>query len=195
MTLKPLLTVMIVASLFAILFGILLPSSAISIHGVKAIASVVTSFVPCVSVIANSARDSARAEITWSVQWLFAPAYLIVLIWSGNPWGIAMRTSIIKTCKERANSRCNPWTVILGISCLFAFILSDFGVINFVSFFKGDIFKGDPLELPILLRVPFESNIGMALYGWFVPLGVAMFYWLFLLLIVNFKLYLKKQNH
>lgn len=191
---RPLLKTMVIASIFAMLFGLLLPARVISLGVIKAFANFVASVVPCVSVIANGASNPSRAEITWAVQWLFAPVYFIVLMNTANPWRKEMRRAIVKTCRERKNSRCNPFGIAFVIACLGVMILSDFGVVNFGSFYQGDMFRGNPSQLPILLRAPFESNMAMTIYGWVIPLAVALYYELFLLLTVNFKLYLNKQD-
>jgi hypothetical protein len=189
MTIRPLIKIMILAALLAIGTGFLLPSVIIAASSMKFLVNIIASLVPCVSVIAHNAIDPIRAEVTWAVQWMFFPIYLFLWFWVAPVWGKEMKGAALKKSSELPGTGGKRFALLFGILALGTLVLSDAGLINVWSFIRGSVFQGNPSLLPILLRAPFVSKAGMVLYAWLIPLINATAYWMFFMLIVNFKSY------
>ena len=189
MTIRPLLLVMFIAALTAFGTGFFFPIDVILEEHVQVYSRFISELVPCISVMVQHALNPARAQFTLAVQWTFFPIYLITWFWTGPVWSKEMKQAILKETAKSTSIVKRRVGAILSIVVLGSLILTDFGVINAMSFFRGTIFVGDPLTFPNMLRAPFTSNFGMVLYAWFIPLSVAMYYWMFLLLTVNIREY------
>jgi len=189
MTARPVFIAMFVSALLAATTGFFLSSDAITSKYIASFSSLVAQIVPCVSVMAQNAIDPSRAQITWALQWTCFPIILMIWLWSGPVWSKEMKQAILKETSESSSIGKRRLVLILTVFALGSVILSDFGVVDLWSFFRGSIFYGVPSKMPLILRVPFTSNFGMALYAWFVPIAEAFCYWMFLLLVVNFKSY------
>lgn len=195
MSLRPILIVMAIAAILAIITGFFLSDEIINTNGLQVFSGYIAEIFPCVSVVANHSINPARAALIWSVQWLFFPIYLFVWLIALKPWSAVMKIAVVKQVATLSRGHC--LMVIPGIMILSAFILSDFGLINFLSFFRGDIFETSRQtinKLPTVLSLPYISNIGMVFYAWLIPLCNAIIYWLFLFFFVNFKFYIRTRN-
>lgn len=180
---------MILAACFAIITGAILPMDFVLHSNVQSFTNFVASIAPGVSVMSEKAVNPARAGLTWAVQWLFLPFYLFMAFACEPITTKEYKEQVIKHTRNVASLFKYRLLVVTALFIIASFILSDFGVINGISFFRCSIFLGDIAELTRSLRAPFTSNIGMIFYAWFMPLGVTWYYWLFSALLLNFRLF------
>ena len=150
----------------------------------------IASIFPGASIMSDRAINPSRAELTWAIQWLLFPAHLGLWYITMPICGRLLRESIIDATRNAPSIIKRRLGIIFGILVLAYLILSDFDIVDDGSFFRYSLFTGEPSELPRLLRTPFASTFGMALYAWLIPMITACYYWKFSVLIVNFRIYM-----
>lgn len=168
----------------------MLPMELILSSNLKVFVHFVASIFPGVSAMSERAINPSRAELTWAIQWLLFPAHLGIWFITMPVCGRLLRESIIEATRNAPSIIKRRLVIICGILVLAYLILSDFGIVDDGSFFRCSLFAGEPSELPRLLRIPFTSTFGMALYAWLIPMITACYYWAFSVLIVNFRIYM-----
>lgn len=180
----------VTAALLAIVTGFILPMDIILLSNVKIFTHFVSSFFPGVSAMSGRAINPARAELTWALQWIFFPIYLCLLFMKNPIYGKKVTESFNKSTRKSPITNKERFMLLVGVTLMVYGILADFGVGEGPGFFRGTIFEGNISKLPASLRAPFTSNVGMVLYAWFIPIATALYYWGFLLFVVNFRSYI-----
>ena len=137
----------------------------------------------------NSARKRTRSGLTWAVQWIMATVDVVVYFSVAPPWTTAYRAAVEKNCAELTRRGKGFGTLFFGLAILAGFILSDLGIVRFISFTRGTMFAGPINEVPYMLRAQFLSRFGLVFYAWIIPLCTATYYWLFVSIVVNFRRY------
>jgi hypothetical protein len=189
MSTRPLFLFTIFTAFVAAVTGFFYSSELFSNNSIQSYSHFVSEIVPSVSIMSRNAISPSRAELTWALQWSFFPIYLGIWLWTGSVWSKEMKQAILKETSETPNIVKRRIGAVLVILVLGSLILTDFGIIDVWSLYRGTLFEGDPSTFPGILRAPFVSNFGMALYAWFLPLAEALCYWMFLLLTVNIREY------
>ena len=149
----------------------------------------VANVVPSILIMSKRAIYPPIAEISWAIQWLFFPFYMLTLFAFNVPWSKGLEEEFKKNRYGVRYGLGHTVGSYLALVAIASMILSDIGVIDFVSFIRGCGLEveEDITSAPALIRAPLTSNFGMLLYAWFIPFFVALFYWAFVCMLLNPK--------
>jgi hypothetical protein len=188
----PLLAVYAIAALVAFACAALVPDRIVGARVTIELCQAIAHYAPSVTVMSAHSLEPMRIQFIWAIQWLFFPIYILVWYITATPWSPEM----CKAARVQAEtlSRAHNATAIVGIVVSLVLILSDFGIIDGVSFLRGTLFEvnGDISNLPLKLREPFMSTFSMVFYAWVIPSGNAWVYWMLVYLVVNSRLFIGK---
>jgi hypothetical protein len=187
-SLRPLLLCMAASAVVAVCASFV----PVARHGAATVIENILWLVPSVERISRETPDPEISEIILLSQWLFAPAYALIWFYCLAPWSprmrqVAMRKSQTLTPVQRAAG--------LPIAILFfvAWLLGDFGIIHFPTFYNGEFLY--PLDHAVpQLRIIHTSRIAMAIYAWIGPLAEVWVIWMLCLFVVNAKAYFSPQQ-
>jgi hypothetical protein len=188
-SLSPLFIAIGVSLLTAILTVYLLPIDIVKSETSSSLTVHIGKVFPGTLVASMGSFDPARSGLTWAVQWIMAAVYLVIYFYIGPPWTTAYRAAVEKNCAELTRRGKGFGTMFFGLAILAGLILSDLGIVHFISFTRGTIFAGPINEVPYILRTQFLSRVGLAFYAWIIPLCTATYYWFFVAIVVNFRRY------
>jgi len=189
---RPLYIALSLGAAAAVLTTFVMPDRVVLNSAIQSFADMVASVVPCVDVAAKRAREPARTELTWAVQSVFGAAYFVLLLIVQTPWSRRARIEFINQYKP-PRRKPNRFVCVIGFLAIGWLIFADFGVTPGMSFYRGDAVIARPGNFPGLYGNPGETNFIMAFSAWFIPLGIAYYYFIFLLLIFNAKFLLARK--
>lgn len=155
----------------------------------RSLADMVANIVPSILIMSKRAVYPPIAEISWAIQWLFFPIYILTLFISNVPWSKTLEDELKKNRYGVRYGLGHTVVSYLAMAAIACMILSDVGVVNLFSFIRGCGLEldGEISRAPALIRAPFTSNFGMLIYAWFIPFGVAFVYWGFVCMLLNPK--------
>lgn len=188
-SLFPLFIAIAVSLLTAILTAYILPTDIVKSETSRLLAVEIGKAFPGTLVASMGSFDPARSGLTWAVQWIMATVDVVVYFYIAPPWTTAYRAAVEKNCAELTRRGKGFGTMFFGLAILASIILSDLGIVRFLSFTRGTLFAGPINEVPYMLRAQFLSRFGLVFYAWIIPLCTATYYWLFVSIVVNFRRY------
>lgn len=186
---SPLIISIVVSLLTAILTVYILPTDIVKSETSRLLAVQVGKAFPGTLVASMGSFEPARSGLTWAVQWIMATVDIVVYFYIAPPWTKAYRAAVEKNCAELTRRGKGFGTLFFGLAILAGFILSDLGIVHFISFTRGTLFAGPINDVPYMLRAQFLSRFGLVFYAWIIPLCTATYYWMFVSIVVNFRRY------
>lgn len=148
--------------------------------GFRAIAN----FIPSVSAIAKYSLNPDLAATICSIQWLFAPVYLGLYLFTA-PWSSRMRDSVRDKAKQFKFK--HKFFFVIGTLYLIAYFLGDMDVLNFPTFFNGKLVSPPDVNI---LRIIYVNNIALAVYASLAVVAECTLLWFLSVFLLNFKVYL-----
>jgi hypothetical protein len=147
--------------------------------------------VPSAIAISNEMSDPNASEAILVVQWLFTPIYLFFWFYFYPPWSSRMRRTVAMTSQTMTEAK---RTIGLAVGTLFfgAWLLGDFQIIDFPTFFNGKYVYPINQAVP-QLKLIYVSRFALTLYAWIGPVAEAAIIWMFFVLVLNAKIYLFPQ--
>jgi len=117
--------------------------------------------VPSVPSISSETRNMEASEIVLLTQWLFAPVYAFVWFYTAPPWAPRMRYTILLKARTFTPAK-RSIGMPLGTLVLAAWLLGDFGIIGFPTFYNGKF--AYPLDHAVpQIKLIYGSPIALAI--------------------------------
>lgn len=137
--------------------------------------------------VAQSSESPTAVVLIMGYQWVFLPWYAAVWFIMVNPLNKATRTAMeAKAASLRPGQRI---LFVAGFLYLVAYVLGDFGVISFPTFFNAR--WAYPLSTASLFLHPiYRSRGALMLYAWISPMCEAGLWFMLCNAIVNFRAFL-----
>ena len=142
--------------------------------------------VPSTARISAATLDPNAAQIVLSAQWALFPVHLLSWFYAGLPWSRKVRRSAeIKARTLKGSQR-----VLFAVGYIFlgAWLLGDFGLIDFPTLYNGGYVYPPESAVP-QLHIIYTSNFVLTVYAWMSPLMEVGCLWMFLLFTFNFRAY------
>jgi len=141
--------------------------------------------VPAIAIASGISNNPDACRFTMSTQWILSIFYIFTLIVGYFPFMAVMKVAAHRASQIKPVSHMS----LRGLGfCLFgfAYILGDFGVTRFPTFFNGIYFSGKhPLALFVYI---INSPLFMPLFSWLSAFVTIMFYWMCLYVIANYSI-------
>lgn len=176
----------VLAGVIAISFGIAQPRN-VRLESVHKIVKFMCDIVPTIHGISTYTSNPSWSELLISIQWVFAPIYLITWFTVFSPFSGKLKNKINDISIKM--SRGQRIAVIIGLVVLTAYFLSDMGILDIPTLFNGKLAYPPATATP-LLRPIYRSWLFLSLYAWistFVECGMLR---AFAVLAVNLKTYM-----
>lgn len=189
--LRPILRCLAAAAAVAAICCLVVPSSAVKTALVQIIPSL-RRLVPSVANISREMLDPEESEIILIVQWWFAPIYLFIWFYFYPPWSLRMRRTVAIACQTLSEVK-RTIGLTIGILFLGAWLLGDFQIIDFPTFYNAKYVYPLTEAVP-QLKLIYISRVALTIYAWVGPIVEASIVWMFFVLVLNAKTYLSPQR-
>jgi hypothetical protein len=149
-----------------------------------------------VPAIAKSLAFSPYPEkcgFVMTVQWFLFWVYAVVLFVGYFPMAPTIRVAI----RRRMATKPTSHMFLRGVGFLafaVAYILGDFSVIHFPTFFNGGMIAAEIIHSIWSIAAMIEDPVWMPFIAWLAPLATAIIYWGTLYALVNFKLLVEQDD-
>ncbi len=189
--LRPILRAFLLAAAAAAICFFIAPTSQVKSALVPIVPSLLR-LVPSVATISSEMSDPEASEITLLVQWFFVPIYLFIWFYFYPPWSLRMRRTVAIT-SQTLTERKRTLGLAIGIIFFGAWLLGDFGIIAFPTFYNARYVY--PLNEGVpQLKLIYISRTALTIYAWVGPIAEASIAWMFFVLVLNAKTYLSVQK-
>ncbi|MFC4526329.1 hypothetical protein ISN76_19110 [Dyella halodurans] len=128
-----------------------------------------------------------KCSFVMTIQWLLFLLYAALLFIGYWPVAPTIRVAIRRSASLRPVPHAFLRLAVFLIVA-FAFILGDFSVIHFPTFFNGDMITDDSSHSVLSLSRLIANSSTMPLISWFVVFASVFIYWGAFYVLVNFKL-------
>jgi hypothetical protein len=157
-------------------------------YGLTGILRAVMRLVPSVATISNATADPGASEVILAIQWPFLLLYLFLWFHFFPPWSRRMRQTISNS-RQRFSIERRVISIAIGALFLGAWLLGDFNLIDFPTFFNGKYVSPIAGAVP-QLKLIYASRVALSLYAWVGPIVESTILWMFLVIVLNAKIYL-----
>ncbi|WP_266182358.1 hypothetical protein [Dyella humicola] len=144
-------------------------------------------YIPSAACIAASSPSPARFAFVYGVQWLAVIPYLYYWFIVVPPWAKGVRDA--SRAKAASLSTKQRMTFLLGVVLLALYMLGNLGLIGFPTFFNGH-FACAGERSPAILASIHDHWLALAIYGALAVFCECTVAWMFVLSLVNFRVYL-----
>jgi hypothetical protein len=189
--LQPLLLCMGVAALVAIA-SVIISSLPVARNSAAGVIENILWLVPSVGRISQQMRNPESGEIILLPQWLFVPAYTFIWFYFLAPWSPRMRESALLKSRTLTPAK-RAIGLPVAILFLVVWLLGDFGLIDFPTFYNGEFLYPPSHAVPQLSLI-YASSIALAIYAWVGPLAEVCVAWLLCVIVLNAKIYFSPDS-
>lgn len=157
-------------ALIALIVSALCAAGILDGFGNSALITFLSNIIPGTDSVATRTAYPVTARVTFSIQWLFFPVYLVLMCAYRLPF------KPIRPCSVAARRDLRSRAVrVLPMTLMFLLpMLVDWDVLPGPSFFRGSVWQPDFA----LTTLPYDGRSGLALAGFVTPVVEALIYWL-----------------
>jgi hypothetical protein len=189
--LRPVFICLIMAGIVAVITSSIVLTSAVG-YWLSRVLPLMVRLVPSIATISGGTANPMISAIILAIQWLFAPVYVFLWFYLFPPWSRRMAQTI-SNAREKLPSGRRVVGMSIGIIFFSAWLLGDFGVIDFPTFYNGKYVYPLAGAVP-QLKLVYGSSTLLAIYAWFGPFAEALILWMFFVTTLNANRYYASRD-
>ena len=152
-----------------------------------------TNHVPAISKSLALSTYPKKCSFVMTIQWFLFWVYTILLFVGYFPMAPTMRVAIRRRMAMKPTSH----MFLRGVGFLafaVAYILGDFSMIHFPTFFNGGLIAADNIHSIWSIAGMIEDPVSMPFIAWFAAFASAFIYWGAFYVLANFKLLVEQDD-
>ena len=149
--------------------------------------------VPAIAKSLAFSPHPEKCSFVMTIQWLLFCAYTILLFVGYFPVAPTIRVAI----RRRLAMKSTRHMFLRGVGFLafaVAYMLGDFSIIHFPTFFNGGLIAADNIHSIWSIAGMIEDPVSMPFIAWFAAFASAFIYWGAFYVLANFKLLVEQDD-